>query len=317
MAILTVAQVKKRFGAQEVLRDVTFEVGDGEVYGLVGPNGAGKSTLIHMLLGLVRPDSGVVRVFGESPREACTRIGYLPEHIRFYPHFTAEGYLRSVGALYQLRGQVLRDRCQSLLRFVGLGGVGERQVRQFSKGMVQRLGIAQALIHDPALLVLDEPSSGLDAKGQGQLLDVLLEVRSRGHTIVLCSHYLMEIERLCARVGVLFEGRMAAEARVSDLQLCGSLKVRVVAPMVPQGVVERLQGAGLVVQVAGAELFVRGGRDVEAQVMRVLQGEGVQVAEVFPPSYGVAGFYAGVVRPFGARVARSADQVGAGRSRGG
>lgn len=216
--VIEIDELHKTYGDYSVLRGVSLRVGAGEVYGLLGANGAGKTTLVHVLLGLLRPTRGRVRVLSVMPTQANGRIGYLPERLRYHLRFTAREYLHFMGQFDDMQPAALRDRAEYLLKLVELHEFADRMMTTYSKGMLQRLGVAQALLSDPDLLLIDEPTSGLDPNGQREVLDILAEVRGRGHTIFLCTHYLSEVERLCDRVGVLSAGRIGAEVEVESLR---------------------------------------------------------------------------------------------------
>ena len=186
-AAIAAVDLHKRYASLQVLRGLTLHVPAGEVYGILGPNGAGKSTLVHLLLGFLRPDSGQVRIFGRSPAAARDRLGYLPERVRYHSHFTAREYLQALGAFGDLRGRALADRCRTVLIQVGLAAAADRRIGGFSKGMLQRLGIAQAILHEPELLLIDEPTSGLDPAGQHEMIELVADLGRRGHTILRWS----------------------------------------------------------------------------------------------------------------------------------
>ncbi|MFC1782111.1 ABC transporter ATP-binding protein [Planctomycetota bacterium] len=190
-----------------------------QVYGLLGPNGSGKSTTIKMLLGLLFPSRGVARVLGQLPGDVKTnsRIGYLPEESHLYPFLSARETLDFYGRLFGLGRQERRRRTDSLLDMVGLSGVGRRPMGEFSKGMARRLGLAQALINDPDLLILDEPTAGLDPLGTRQIKDLILHLGQRGKTVLLCSHLLADVEDVCDRIGILYGGKMQVEGEVGQL----------------------------------------------------------------------------------------------------
>ena len=193
---------------------VDLEIGAGEVFGLLGPNGSGKSTTMKILLGLLHPTSGSVRVLGRSPRDVAvkSRIGYLPEESYLYEYLTARETLDFFGRLFGL------ERCtEQLLDMVGLAGAAGRPVREYSKGMARRLGLAQALINDPQLVLLDEPTAGLDPIACRQVKDLVRELAHRGKTVLLCSHLLADVEEVCSRVAIMHVGRIRALGRLSDL----------------------------------------------------------------------------------------------------
>jgi ABC-2 type transport system ATP-binding protein len=198
---------------RRVVHDLSFSVKPGEVLGFLGPNGAGKSTTIKTIMGFVLPEAGDVRVFGlpAGTAEAKAQIGYLPEVALYYPFLTPLETLRLYGKLQGLTGKALEEESYALLRRVGLEGREKQQLRTFSKGMQQRLGIAQALLGKPALLVLDEVSSGVDPIGRRDLRELLGEVRQQGTTIFFSSHELDEVAQLCDRVILIYNGKVVAE----------------------------------------------------------------------------------------------------------
>jgi len=211
--------LQKWFGATRAVSDVSLTVGGGEVFGFLGPNGAGKSTTIKMLLGLVEPSAGSGTVLGAPIGDRATRakVGFLPEHFRFHDCLTAREFLRFHGRLYGLRGSDLEQRIDALLARVDLIDAAERPLRGYSKGMLQRAGLAQALINDPQLVFLDEPTSGLDPLGRLLVRDVMAELRERGTAVFLNSHLLGEVEATCDRVAFVKAGRV-----VHDLPLKGA-----------------------------------------------------------------------------------------------
>jgi ABC-2 type transport system ATP-binding protein len=192
------------------VRDVSFCIAPGQVFGLLGPNRAGKTTLVKILLSLCRPSAGRVVRLGSpgGDRQTLSRIGYMHESQAFPRYLNASGLLKYYGALTLVPDHVLAQRVEDLLELVGLADRAQEPIARFSKGMVQRLGLAQALLNDPELLVLDEPTEGLDLAGRRLVLDVVADQRKRGHTVLLVSHVLTEVERLCDSVAVLVEGRL-------------------------------------------------------------------------------------------------------------
>jgi len=202
-----------------------LRVDEGSIYGFVGPNGAGKSTTIKMLVGLIAPTRGDAWIFGKSMRDPQSRnaVGYLPENPAFHDFLRPVEVLRFMGKLSGMSGPALERRAEELLDLVGLGHARELTVRKFSKGMVQRLGIAQAMVHDPPLLVLDEPMSGLDPIGRKELRDLIVELRRRGKTIFFSTHILNDVETACDRVGMILKGKLVVEGALSSL-LDGSIR---------------------------------------------------------------------------------------------
>ncbi len=191
----------------------------GEVFGLLGPNGAGKTTLIKILLGVVKPSGGTAALFGQpvGSSAARQRVGYLPESLRVDRHHTARSALHYYGRLSRMDSREIHVRSDELLELVGLRGRDQESVRRFSKGMYQRLGLAQALMHDPDLLVLDEPTDGLDPVGRNEVRKVIERLRDAGKTIFLNSHILQEVEMVCTRVAILARGQICGSGTVEEL----------------------------------------------------------------------------------------------------
>jgi ABC-2 type transport system ATP-binding protein len=209
--------LRKEFGDNVAVRGLTLEVQQGEVFGFLGPNGAGKTTSIKMLLGLVRPTSGEARLLGTPIGGSAVRarIGFLPEHFRFHDWLTAREFLTLHGQLYGMPASRLTRRIDELLERVGLTPFHAKQLRTFSKGMLQRVGLAQALLNEPALVFLDEPTSGLDPVGRRLVRDVIRDLRSQGTSVFLNSHLLSEVEITCDRVAFIKHGEVV---RVSALK---------------------------------------------------------------------------------------------------
>lgn len=198
---------------------IDLEVRRGEVFGLLGPNGSGKSTAIKMILGLLHPTAGRIAVFGRHPRDVTVKklIGYLPEESYLYRFLNARETLDYYGKLFHLPRAKRQKRIDQLLEYVGLDKVARRPVGEYSKGMQRRIGLAQALINDPQLLILDEPTTGMDPLGTRQIKDLLLDLRNRGKTIVLCSHLLADVEDVCDRVSIMFGGKVRKHGTVQQL----------------------------------------------------------------------------------------------------
>jgi ABC-2 type transport system ATP-binding protein len=207
---------------RELLRavdDVSIRIMPGEVYGLIGPNGSGKSTTMKALLGLVAPTSGRCSIFGKDSLQVDSRneVGFLPENPYFYKHLSGEETLRFYGKLCGLGGTKLRDRIGELLELVDLVGARHRRIGGYSKGMLQRIGLAQALIQQPRLVILDEPTAGVDPLGSRQIRDLIFKLKEQGITVFLCSHLLEQVQEVCDHVGIIFRGRMVKEGRLEDL----------------------------------------------------------------------------------------------------
>ncbi|MFL6589185.1 MAG: ABC transporter ATP-binding protein [Chthoniobacterales bacterium] len=201
------------------VRDLNLEVAPGQIYGLLGPNGSGKSTTLKIILGLVTADQGTVKIFGRASEEVASRqsIGFLPESPYFYKFLTGEETLRFYGKLCGLHGPTLKKRIAEMLELVGLTSARKRRIGGYSKGMLQRIGLAQALIHEPALLVLDEPTAGVDPAGASDIQNLLLQLKGRGITVLLSSHLLGQMQAICDRVGILADGVLVREGALNEL----------------------------------------------------------------------------------------------------
>ena len=201
------------------VRNLSFEVHPGEVYGLLGPNGSGKSTTLKILLGLVTPNQGRAMIFGQDSRDYHSRrdVGFLPENPYFYKFLTAAETLRFYGKVCGMGGTILNKRIDELIHLVGLEDARDRRIGGFSKGMLQRIGLAQALIQDPRLVVLDEPTAGVDPAGSHQIRDLILDLKKRGKTVLLTSHLLEQVQEICDRVGIMARGEMIREGALADL----------------------------------------------------------------------------------------------------
>ena len=206
-------------GAFRAVQDLSLTVKAGEVYGLIGPNGSGKSTTMKVILGLLKPTEGDTSIFGVPSSEVASRsdVGFLPENPYFYKHLNGRETLHFYGSLCGMRGAKLKERASEMLALTGLEDAATRRVGGYSKGMLQRLGLAQALIHEPRLLVLDEPTAGVDPAGSRKIRDLIIEFRSRSITVLVTSHLLEQMQEVCDRVGIMAHGRMVREGRLEDL----------------------------------------------------------------------------------------------------
>jgi ABC-2 type transport system ATP-binding protein len=233
--VIQTRELRKTFGAKVAVADLTLQVPRGEVFGFLGPNGAGKSTAVKMLLGLVRPNGGEARVLGYPPGHTPTlaRIGFLPEHFRFHEWLQATEFLDLHGKLYGMSADARRKRIPEVLELVGLIEHARRQLSGFSKGMLQRIGLAQALLNEPDLVILDEPTSALDPFGRILVRGIIHELKARGTTVFLNSHLLGEVEATCDRVSFIREGVVLRTLSLHDLQtenLHVELRVDAVTP---------------------------------------------------------------------------------------
>jgi ABC-2 type transport system ATP-binding protein len=223
--VLSIADVEKSFSMgfiprkKEILKGISLEVGEGEIFGYLGPNGAGKTTTIKCVLGLIYPDAGAIEIFGRGhldPR-AKARLGFLPENPYFYDYLTAREFLDFYGQLFDLPKAERAAAVARLLKLVDMERAADLPLRKFSRGMLQRVGLAQALINEPALVILDEPLGGLDPLGRKEIRDIILRLRDEGKTVFLSSHILQDIEMICDRVAILVAGRILSQGRLADL----------------------------------------------------------------------------------------------------
>jgi ABC-2 type transport system ATP-binding protein len=274
------------WGRQKVraLKALDLEVRKGEVFGLLGPNGSGKTTTLKLLLGLLFPTTGQALVFGQEASNVAKnqRLGYLPEESYLYRFLNAEETLDFYGRLFNLPSDVRKKRVQELIELVGLTGARKRQLREYSKGMTRRIGLAQALINDPELIMLDEPTSGLDPIGTKQMKDMILQLKERGKTVIMSSHLLADVQDVCDRIAILHQGELKELGRVDSL-----LRVRDVTQIQVKGLSETAQNEirdvitkhhGDLVSMNNPtttleELFLSIVKDSEARPGRRAQGE--------------------------------------------
>ena len=225
MKALEIKKLKKSFKSNflirqyKILKDIDIGVEKGEIYGFLGPNGAGKTTTIKCVLRIIFPDSGEISIFDKpyDTAEARKRVGFLPEHPYFYDYLSAKELLHFTGMLFALPAKQVKEKAVDLIKLVGLQGKGDLKLKKFSKGMIQRIGLAQSLIHDPDLLILDEPFSGLDPIGRKELRDIILSLKDAGKTIFFSSHILQDMEMIVDRVGIILDGKITKEGKLSDL----------------------------------------------------------------------------------------------------
>jgi ABC-2 type transport system ATP-binding protein len=269
----------------EAVRRVDFEVSRGEIFGFLGPNGAGKTTSIKMMTGLISPTSGEISILGQRgpAPDVMGRVGFLPESPYVYPYLTPREFVALCGRLSGLSGPSLAERVVRVIERVGIGHAIDRPARALSKGMLQRAGLAAALVHDPELLILDEPMSGLDPVGRKEVRDLIVEERQRGHTVFFSSHILSDVEMLCDRVCILRQGEVVVAGSLRDLLVMNKRRSEVTIA----GAIEKLRGllapiATGMREVGGAlVLEVEGDDAVRAVVERALS-EGARLESVIP-----------------------------------
>jgi ABC-2 type transport system ATP-binding protein len=274
--MISVTELTKRYGTTLALDRLSLEVPVGTVFGLLGPNGAGKTTLLRLLMGLIFPNAGTIDLTGLAPAQ----IGFLPERA-FYPsRFTVRSYMVVMGQLADLRGRALRHQVGRLLEQLTLDEVAGRRLGACSRGMLQRLGLAQALLGDPSLLLLDEPALGLDPAGQKFMRDQIVSLRQAGKTVLLSSHHLDEVTRVCTHVGVLNHGRLVRSGPLESI-LAPRPQVTIVIGPLPEDLRSRLMGKAPDITVAGDHLTLRGEAVLhKAQILRVLLDAGVDIRQL-------------------------------------
>jgi ABC-2 type transport system ATP-binding protein len=277
-------QLRKSFGAHVAVSGLTLQVNRGEVFGFLGPNGAGKTTSIKMLLGLVAPTSGSATLLGRpiTDRKARMHAGFLPEHFRFHDWLTADEFLTVHGRLYGIDPPSLRRRSSDLLDRVGLAPFRDKQLRTFSKGMLQRIGLAQALLNQPELVFLDEPTSGLDPVGRRLVRDIIRELRSEGTTVFLNSHLLSEVEITCDRVAFIKHGEVVRVSLVSAL-MDGATTVAIRTGGITPSALTALSHWGQDVRAEGDMVFLALKDEVSLpEINRSLVQHGVDVYSLVP-----------------------------------
>jgi ABC-2 type transport system ATP-binding protein len=261
------------WGRQKVraLKALDLEIRRGEIFGLLGPNGSGKTTTIKLILGLLFPTNGQALVFGREATDVAKneRLGYLPEESYLYRFLNAEETLDFYGRLFNMPAALRRQRTSDLIEMVGLTWAKRRQLREYSKGMTRRIGLAQALINDPELIVLDEPTTGLDPIGTREMKDLILRLRDEGKTILMCSHLLADVQDVCDRIGILYQGELQELGRVDSL-----LKVRDVTEVRASGLSEAAQ----------------------AEIKQVIERQGGQVLSIGNPTTTLEELFLHIIR---------------------
>ncbi len=276
--------LRKVFGEQAAVKGLTLQVGLGEVFGFLGPNGAGKTTSIKMLLGLVAPTSGSASLLGAplGDRMTLAQIGFLPEHFRFQDWLTAAEFLELHGSLYGMEPRDLKRRSDELLERVGLSDFRNKYLKTFSKGMLQRIGLAQALLNRPRLVFLDEPTSGLDPVGRRLVRDIIHELREQGTSVFLNSHLLSEIEVTCGRVAFIRHGEVIRTLELASLEL-GQVDVVIRASRVPPEACSALAKWGKDVHVDGENLrMTLFSESLMPEVTRYLVAQGADIFAISP-----------------------------------
>ncbi len=239
------------------VEQLSLTVGDGEVYGLIGPNGSGKSTTMKVVLGLMAPTKGTCRVFGNDSRDVVSRnqVGFLPENPYFYKYLTGAETLKFYGKLCGMKGPALKERVDELLEMVDLTGARDRRLGGYSKGMLQRIGLAQAVVQRPRLVVLDEPTAGVDPSGSRKIRDLVLQLKKDGTSVMLCSHLLEQVQEVCDRIGIIHQGRMVKEGSLKEL-IALEDQTEIVLKNGSEALIEKIRS--LIREEQGAELVTLG-----------------------------------------------------------
>jgi ABC-2 type transport system ATP-binding protein len=285
--VLVCRDLRKRYGDRTAVDGVSFEIAAGECYGLLGPNGAGKTTTISILCGLLHRDGGEVFVDGQPVHEGATSakaaIGFVPQDIALYDELTAEDNLAFFGRLYGLEGARLKERIEFALSVVGLADRGKERVQSYSGGMKRRANIAAGLLHEPQLLVLDEPTVGVDPQSRHAILETVAGFGREGMAVLYTTHYMEEAERLCDRVGIIDEGRVVAEGTRRELvaQVGGRDRVKVSLAGNASELADKLRGVAGIEQVeiveGGLELLAAEGRQMLRTVVEAGDAAGVEI----------------------------------------
>ncbi|MGH7371802.1 MAG: ABC transporter ATP-binding protein [Candidatus Methylomirabilales bacterium] len=269
-----------------VLHDLNLEVHQGEVFGYLGPNGAGKTTTLKLLMGLIYPTAGRASILGRDVQDVAVKaqVGFLPENPYFYDYLTGREFLHFYGQLFGLSYRDRRQRIDELLHAVGLSKAAELQLRKYSKGMLQRIGLAQALINDPQVIVLDEPTSGLDPVGRKEVRDLILDLKGRGKSIFFSTHIVPDVEMICDRVGIIVAGRLVRVGTLEELLGSEVEGIEITASGFDEAVGSQIAQWSVRPPVQhGDRVFFAVRTEKEAsQVMEFLLGRGASVHTVHP-----------------------------------
>ena len=299
--VIDTEDLTKAYGNFIAVDQLNLRIGEGEVFGFLGPNGAGKTTTILMLLGLAEPTSGVARVCGYDPAREPLNVkrivGYLPEKVAFYEDLSARDNLDYTAALNGLAQEDAATRIREILDTVGLADVAEQKVGEFSHGMKQRLGIADVMIKDPKVAFFDEPTAGIDPEGIDQVLTLITSMAKRKVTVVLSSHQLHQVQKVCTRVGILSRGRLVAEGSVDRLGRNalggGKFRIEVQVSQPTSKLISSIQNINGVTNVEGTDnlLLISCGEDLRPQVARTVVDSGSLLVQMKIEEYGLEEIY--------------------------
>lgn len=276
-----------------VLKDVSFSVNRGEIFGFIGPNGAGKTTTFKCILGFAEKTGGSVDLLGETNGNVSikSRIGYLPENPYFYDYLTGEELLNYMGELHGIKGKPLKDKVDTLLSKVNMDHARKRQLRKYSKGMLQRIGIAQALINDPDFIILDEPMSGLDPIGRREIKDLILEEKTKGKTILLSSHMLADVEALCDRVALIMSGRVVRTGTIGELlnEIHTDYELFLEGP--GEEVREHIRDLNVVFEQRAGFLVLKFDEDIKGRVFEAVMKTSAEIVSLHPMRKSLEGLF--------------------------
>lgn len=285
--------------AKRILHDISFDVKDGEIFGFVGPNGAGKTTTLKVMMGLIRPTSGTATILGHGVHETAFRehVGFLPENPYFYDHLTGREILTFYAKLGGVPRSQIAERTDTLLEWVHLRHAGDARLRTYSKGMLQRVGIAQALVHDPKVVFLDEPMSGLDPIGRMEIRDLILRLKEEGKTVFMNTHILSDVELLCDRVAIIVQGRIRYLGRIQDFLGEGEHQSEIVVKNLEASAALRLEESyGVTLTGLGDHLKFRVGEKDVDDAIDVVRAAGGNVLSVTALRVGLEEVFMSAVR---------------------
>ncbi len=281
---------------KNILKGISIEVEGGEIFGYLGPNGAGKTTTLKCVLGLIFPDQGQIQIFGHPylSLRAKERLGFLPENPYFYDYLTASEFLRYCTQLTLVDKREKEGRIRTLLQKVGLEASANLQLRKFSRGMLQRIGLAQALIHEPELVFLDEPLGGLDPLGRKEIRDIIVHLKEEGKTVFLCSHILQDIEMICDRVAIILEGKIISQGKLQDLISEKILFTEIILSGVKA---EKLAGLGEPLSTHGGRILLKVFEEERIDsVLKLVQTENGKVHSLVPRTETLEDFFVGRIK---------------------
>ncbi|MEW6067186.1 MAG: ABC transporter ATP-binding protein [Nitrospirota bacterium] len=281
----------------EALKNLNLEVYKGEVFGFLGPNGAGKSTAIKLLMGLIYPTSGQFYVSGieGSSTEYKKMVGYLPENPNFYDYLTGEEFLFFVGRTFGMSDERICEEAGRLLKLLDLYDAGKRPVKSYSKGMIQRLGLAQCLIHDPDIFILDEPMSGLDPIGRMLVRDIILDLKSKGKCVFMSTHILNDIETICDRVGIIVKGELKLIESINNIMIKGIIGYRVIFNKLSSASAKFLESIGEKIELKeGSVVFQIKKDNLESMITEVSKDKATDIQLIEPVRKGLEDLFAEV-----------------------